>query len=52
MDATRKTSGFTEMDKYMRDFIVELKKEGKELKTLLPMCDKVKPNGFWKTLTK
>ena len=52
MDVTRKKNGgFTEMDNYMREFIVGLKKEGKELKTLLPLCNGERSNSIWKRLT-
>ena len=52
MDVTRKKNGgFTEMDNYMREFIVGLKKEGKELKTLLPVCNGERSNRLWKRLT-
>ena len=52
MDVIRKKNGgFTEMDNYMREFIVGLKKEGKELKTLLPFCNGERSNRLWKRLT-
>ena len=52
MDVIRKKNGgFTEMDNYMREFIVGLKKEGKELKTLLPLCNGERSNRLWKRLT-
>ena len=52
VDMTRKKNGgFTEMDNYMRAFIVSLKKEGKELKTLLPLCNGERSNRLWKRLT-
>ena len=52
VDMTRKKNGgFTEMDNYMREFIVGLKKEGKELKTLLPLCNGERSNSIWKRLT-
>ena len=52
MDVIRKKNGgFTEMENYMREFIVGLKKEGKELKTLLPLCNGERSNRLWKRLT-
>ena len=51
MDMTRKKNGgFTEMDNYMREFIVGLKNE-EELKTLLPLCNGERSNSLWKRLT-
>ena len=50
MHTTREKSGLTEMDNYMREFIVHLRREGKELRTLLPMCEGVKSNKLWNKL--
>ena len=49
MDVIRKKNGgFTQMDNYMRVFIVGLKRKGKELKTLLPLCNGERSNSLWK----
>lgn len=51
MDVMRKKNGgFTEMDNYMREFILGLKRDGKELRALLPMCEGAKSNSLWKKL--
>ena len=44
---TKEEWGLTEMDNYMREFIVGLK----ELKTLLPLCNGERLNRLWKGLT-
>ena len=47
----RNQGKLTEMDLYMKEYLKDLKKKGKDLKTMLPLCESVKPNALWSKLT-
>lgn len=53
MDVIRKKNGgLTEMDNYMREFILGLRRDGKELRALLPICEGTTSNSLWNKLVK
>ena len=53
MDVIRKKNGgFTQMDNYMREFIRGLRRDGKELRALLPICEGATSNSLWNKLVK
>ena len=53
MDVIRKKNGgLTEMDNYMKEFILGLKRDGKELRALLRICEGATSNSLWNKLVK
>ena len=48
----RNQGKLTEMDFKMKEYLKDLKKKkGKDLKTMLPLCESVKPSALWSKLT-
>ena len=51
MTSKRMKGKLTEMDLYMKEFLKEIKKEGFDLKTMLPLCKDSKSSALWSELT-
>ena len=50
MTSKRKQGKLTEMDLYMKKYLKDIRKEGYELKTMLPLCKDSKPSALWNEL--
>lgn len=51
MTYMRNQGKLTKMDLIMKEYLKGLKQKGKELKTMLPLCENVKSSGLWGRLT-
>ena len=51
MASKRMKGKLTEMDLYMKEFLKEIRKEGFELKSMLPLCKDSKSSALWSELT-
>lgn len=50
MTSKRNKGKLTEMDLYMKDFLKEIRREGYELKSMLPLCKDAQPSALWSKL--
>lgn len=50
MTSKRNQGKLTEMDLYMKEFLKESRKQGFELKTMLPLCKDVQSSALWSKL--
>lgn len=50
MTSKRNQGKLTEMDLYMKGFLKEMKEQGFELRTMLPLCKDAKSSALWSQL--